>query len=250
MRNSLIKYSSIITILLFVTSCAIQRSRIFKIPRSTDYAFDTLSPELNKEYKIAVGDRLIFSVLTNNGESMFLGKGSAFGTGEFTVQFDSTAYIPLIGNTKLAGLTTKEAEEIFKNEFSKYINDPYIKLTISNGRIVLFKGLGSSANIIQLTNSNTTILEVIAIAGGIPERGNAKKIKLVRKVNGVKKIYLIDLSTIDKIENGDMLVQSNDYIYIETSINYLQELSVEFQRLLTPISIIISSATLYKTYVK
>jgi polysaccharide export outer membrane protein len=209
---------------------------------------------MNKDYKIAVGDKINFSILTNNGESMFLkqtnsGSGQ-FGEGEITVKYDSTGYLPLIGNLKLVGLTTSQLEEILKREFSKYINDPYVKLAVSNSRIVLFKGYGSSASIIPLNNNKTTILEVIAMAGGIPERGDARKIKLVRFVNGVRKIYIIDLSTIDKIANGDMLVQSNDYIYIETSVNYVLEFTREFQQFLAPLSVLISSVTLYKTYIK
>jgi polysaccharide export outer membrane protein len=255
MRNSILKYSFILALLVFISSCAVQKSRIFKIPRGTEYVFDTLSPETNKEYKIAVGDKISFSILTNNGETMFIkqssnGSTGEYGNGEITVKYDSTAYLPLIGHIHLVGMTTAEAEEIFKREFSKFINDPYVKLTITNARIVLFKGIGSSASIIQLPNNKTSILEVIAMAGGIPDRGNSKRIKLVRKENGVRKIYLIDLSTIDKIENGDMLVQSNDYIYIESDISYIQEFAKEFQQALAPISIIISSLTLYKTYIK
>lgn len=255
MRNSIFKYSFLFALLVYISSCAVQKSRIFKIPRGVEYAFDTLTPETNKEYKIAVGDKIEFSVLTNNGETMFIrqsfgGNTGEYGKGEITVKQDSTAYLPLIGNMQLVGLTTSEAEEVFKREFSKFINDPYVKLSISNARIVLFKGIGSSASIIQIPNNKTTILEVIAMAGGIPERGNSKTIKLVRKENGVRKIYLIDISTIDKIENGDMLVQSNDYIYIESNVSYVQEFTKEFQQLLTPVSVIISSITLYKTFIK
>lgn len=255
MRNSILKYSFLFALLACISSCAIQKSRIFKIPRGTEYVFDTLSPETNKEYKIAVGDKIGFSVLTNNGETMFIrqssgGNAGEYGKGEITVKYDSTAYLPLIGNIHLVGLTASEAEDVFTKEFSKFINDPYVKLSLSNARIVLFKGIGSSASIIPIQNNITTILEVIAMSGGIPERGDAKRIKLVRKENGVRKIYLIDLSTIDKIENGDMLVQSNDYIYIESNVSYVQEFTKEFQQILTPISVIVSSITLYKTFIQ
>ncbi len=254
MRNSLLKYCCLISILVFISSCAVERSRIFKIPRGSEYVFDTLTPTVNSEYKITVGDKISFSVLTNNGESIFLNQSKTdygkFGDGEIVVKNDSTAYLPLIGNIHLVGLTTVETEDLFKKEFSKYINDPYVKITVSNARIVLFKGIGSSASIINIPNNKTSILEVIAMSGGIPDRGNSKTIKLVRKVNGVRKIYLIDLSTIDKIENGDMLVQSNDYIYIESNINYIQEFAREFQQFLAPVSIIISTVTLYKAYTK
>ncbi len=254
MRNSLLKHCCLISILVFISSCAVEKSRIFKIPRGSEYVFDTLTPTVNNEYKITVGDKISFSVLTNNGESIFLKQSESasgeFGKGEIVVKNDSTAYLPLIGNIHLVGLTTSETEEVLKKEFSKYINDPYVTTSISNARIVLFKGIGSSASIIPIPNNKTSVLEVIALSGGIPDRGNSKTIKLVRKVNGVRKIYLIDLSTIDKIENGDMLVQSNDYIYIESTISYIQEFTREFQQFLAPVSIIISSVTLYKSYTK
>ena len=60
----------------------------------------------------------------------------------------------------------------------------------------------------------------------------------------------VDGVSIDKIENGDMLVQSNDYIYIESNVNYIQEFTKEFQQILTPISVIVTSITLYKTFIK
>ena len=56
----------------------------------------------------------------------------------------------------------------------------------------------------------------IAMAGGIRDEGRANSIKLMRKTNqGKREIYKIDLSTIDGLKNAQMIVQSNDYIYVD-----------------------------------
>ena len=54
------------------------------------------------------------------------------------------------------------------------------------------------------------------MAGGIRDEGRANSIKLMRKVNkGEREIYKIDLSTIDGLKNAQMIVQSNDYSYVD-----------------------------------
>ena len=65
-------------------------------------------------------------------------------------------------------------------------------------------------------NTNTSLLEVLALSGGIREEARANSIKLIRKVNGKREIYSVDLSTISGLKSAEMLVESNDYIYIDT----------------------------------
>ena len=57
-------------------------------------------------------------------------------------------------------------------------------------------------------------MEVIALAGGIAERGRADKVKLMRNVGGKRIVYVLNLSTIEGLKYADMIVQANDYIYI------------------------------------
>jgi protein involved in polysaccharide export with SLBB domain len=239
-----------LTSILIISSCAVRKNQLFKIPKGTEFAFDTIPTPPYPDYKIAVDDHITFTVLTNNGESIFIGRGQSFGQGEFIVRSDGKTYIPLLGDMYLLGMTVKECEEFLKEKFSKYINDPYIKLNISNSRVVIFKGDGSTASIFNITNAKTTVLEVIASTGGIPFGAKSNNIKIIRNVNGKIKIFKIDLSTIDKIEQGNMLVQANDYILIETAINYPVEILREFTPYLTPITFLISTITIFKTITK
>ena len=68
--------SYIILLLLFlfsINSCSIQRNKLFKIPKGSDFVFDTLPAAPYPDYKIAVDDKISFTVMANNGEKLFLG---------------------------------------------------------------------------------------------------------------------------------------------------------------------------------
>jgi polysaccharide export outer membrane protein len=59
------------------------------------------------------------------------------------------------------------------------------------------------------------LLEVIATAGGLTNDARANSIKLIRKNKNKREIYKIDLSTINGLKQAEMIVQSNDYIYVD-----------------------------------
>ena len=82
-------------------------------------------------------------------------------------------------------------------------------------------------------------MEAIAAAGGITERGKANTIKLMRKENGIRKIYNIDLSTLDGLKYVDMVVQANDYIYIEPNPELVREVVKEIAPVFTILSSVI-----------
>jgi polysaccharide biosynthesis/export protein len=250
MRRLLQSIVLISSLVCLVNSCGFQRYKLFKIPKGVDFVYDSLPALPYPDYKIAIDDRITFSVQANNGEKLFLGGQNTLGSGDFTIRKDGYTYIPLLGDIYLLGMTVKQCENLLIKELSKYINDPYIKLTVSNSRVIVFKGSGSTASIIPLNNAKTTLLEVIAMSGGVPDRGNSSNIKIVRTIEGKRKVFLVDLSTIDKLDVGEMLVQANDYIFIEERPNYPLEITKEITPYLTLLSFTISTYSLYKIFTK
>ena len=79
-------------------------------------------------------------------------------------------------------------------------------------------------------------MEVIASAGGISERGKANTVKLIRKYGDQRKIYQIDLSKVEGLKYVDMIVQANDYIYVEPSDDLAKELINEVAPVLAILS--------------
>jgi polysaccharide export outer membrane protein len=215
-------------LLLAVSGCAnINSNVLFRIPKGENFQYDSLPLKPSEDYVIGPGDRFSFLFSTNNGEKLISGlsgvsgiSGQTFYTGmqiqDYLVRRDGTVELPLIGIIKVQGMTAIELQEKLKSILSKDYINPFVQIRFTNQRVIVFPGRGQ-AQVVNLTNLNTTLLEVIAQAGGLSSEAKANSIKLIRKVNNINKreVYRIDLSKIQGLKEAEMIVQSNDYIYID-----------------------------------
>jgi polysaccharide export outer membrane protein len=212
-----------------------------------------LSPE--EDYRLSVDDKITFNLTTNNGailiEDMSGLRESSLRVSrviEYVIRRDSTAGVvelPKIGKVNVLGMTVEECEDTLEVLYSKEYQEPFIQVQVTNQRVIVFPGNGSDAKVIPLINTNTTLMEAIAQAGGITERGKANTVKLMRKVIGKREVYVMDLSVIEGLKYADMIVQANDYIYIEPT----PDLSKEFAEDVVPIVSLLSSALLIFTVI-
>jgi polysaccharide export outer membrane protein len=219
-----------ITIVLLLQSCNawknVNSNQMFKTPKDGSFKFDSLQMEPSDDYRIGPGDRFVFVFSTNNGERIINGLSGVAGTAggiqftgqnvmDYLVRRDGTAEIPVIGEYPVAGLTVIQLEDSLTKILSKQFQSPFVQIRLSNQRVIVFPGRGQ-AQVVYLQNVNTSLLEVIAMAGGISNDGFSNSIKVMRQnKSGKRSIFKIDLSTIEGIEQAEMIVQSNDYIYID-----------------------------------
>ena len=133
----------------------------------------------------------------------------------YLVRQDGTSNLPVLGSISVAEKTIVELEEEIRVLLSENYINPFFQIRVTNQRVIIFPGKGD-AQVVGITNANTSLLEAIALAGGIRDEGRANSIKLMRKTKtGKREIYKIDLSTIDGLNHAQMIVQSNDYIYVD-----------------------------------
>ena len=234
--------------LFLFNSCTINSNRMLRTTK--DYQFDTITNLMNDiEYKIAMNDQLIFQLYTNNGfqlidmfnesgtnqNRMMMGGGMNGNFGiNYMVRQDSLVELPIVGDVNLVGQTAREAELYLEELFSEFYVDPYVFLRVNSRRIFLFSGsTGGEAQVIPLTFNNMTLFEVLATAGGIRKDNNARKIKIIRKTKEGIKIFKVDLSTIDGIQSGNMIMQSHDIIYIQPNINIIPEIMEDINPILS-----------------
>lgn len=236
-----------------VSSCSINSNIMFKQAKGDVVHYDSIPLSPDADYLISIDDKVTFQLYTNHGEILLQGNADVVAksiTGapvEYLVKRDGTIEIPKLGKVKVQGLSVSECEDLLEELYGKEYNHPFVQVQITNQRVVVFPGNGSDAKVISLVNSNTTLMEAIAQAGGITERGKAKKVKVMRRgQDGVRNIYVIDLSTIEGLKYVDMIVQANDYIYIEPSPQIAKEVVKE----IAPIVSIISSALVIFTVIK
>ena len=230
MRIFNILFHALIPALLLLNSCANVNSNIlFKIPKGKGFKYDSIPLTPSEDYKLGVGDRFNFIFGTNDGQKIIFNQSGVSNNNNtqsslnqqnnrfaisYLIRQDGTTNLPLIGEIKLAGQTIIEAEATLVELLSKNYLNPFVQIRLVNQRVIIFPGKGD-AMVVYLQNTNTSLLEALAMAGGVREEGRANSIKLMRKTNNGREIYKIDLSTIGGLNEAQMIVQSNDYIYVD-----------------------------------
>lgn len=225
------------------TSCGVNSNVMFKVPKG-EVNYDSIPMSPTEDYKISVDDKISFTLFTNNGAQIIDVMSGvseevnrASGDFEFVVRRNGEVELPVIGKIKAEGKSIEQFEDTLTGLFSMY-QDPFVQVRVTNQRVIVFPGNGSDAKVIPLVNANTTLMEALAQAGGITDRGKANTIKLMRKVDGKREVYGIDLSTIEGLKYVDMIVQANDYIYIEPTPDLGKEVAED----VVPVISILSSA--------
>jgi len=220
---------------LVMSSCRnINSNILFKIPKGDDFKYDSIPLVPEENFKLAPGDRFSFIFGTNDGEKIILNQSgvdnSSIGNGSnsrvnqlnntrnvmtYLVRQDGTSNLPVLGSISVAEKTIVELEDEIRLLLSESYINPFVQIRVTNQRVIIFPGKGD-AQVVGITNANTSLLEAIALAGGIRNEGRANSIKLMRKTkSGKREIYKIDLSTIEGLNHAQMIVQSNDYIYVD-----------------------------------
>ncbi|MGZ3882913.1 MAG: polysaccharide biosynthesis/export family protein [Bacteroidia bacterium] len=216
---------------------------MLKTPK--DFVYDQLNDTLMKQdYKIAANDAITFRLFTNDGFKLIdlATTNVVFSSNiDILVESDGTLKMPLLGLVHVQGLTLRETEALLEEKYSEFYVKPFISIRVSNKRVIVFPGNGGVARALPLTNNNTTVMEAIALAGGITEDGKAYKVKLIRNNRNTKpQVFLLDLSTIDGLAGGNTRVSSNDIIYVEPRYRLGRTLVTE----LTPIITLLTSVLL------
>ncbi|MGL1885290.1 MAG: polysaccharide biosynthesis/export family protein [Reichenbachiella sp.] len=178
-----------------------------------------------RNYIIQKDDLLMLEVYTNRGERIVdpnnelqQGQGLQSSRGKETsfsylVKQDGTVKLPIINEIKLDSLTLNEAEAILEVKYDEYYKNSFVKLSYANKRVVVLGGVGGL--IIPLLNENTSLIEVIAEAGGIEFGSKAQNIKLIRGNLANPEIYQINLSTVSGMKKSMLAMEPGDIIYIE-----------------------------------
>ena len=155
------------------------------------------------------------------------------------VMDDGKVKFPMVGNVELAGMKINEAEEYLEKKFNEFYTDAYVKLKYLNKRVVVLGAPGGQ--VIPLHNENTSVVEVVALAGGIDERGKAFNIRLIRGDLHNPEVFVIDLSTIAGVRASMMNALPGDIIYVEPNRKIVTEGAKDF---MTVFAILVNAITL------
>ena len=241
--------------LILLTSCGgINPNKMFKTPKDFEFAKDTTSSSDPLIYLIQPGDRLALHIYSNDGFKLVditstagnASEGNAgMGDVSFSVDNDSTVKLPIIGRITMVGMSVREGEKLLEGLYSKYYNDPFIIIKVTNRNAIVFLNDNGRGTIVPLNSDNTSLYEALAQAGGIGELGKSYNIKILRGDPKNPKIYQANISTVEGLRTSELRVLSNDIIYVDAGSRFTKRISTD----ILPILGILSTVLLISNYI-
>lgn len=177
--------------------------------------------------KIQKDDLLDINVSCPNPELLrpFLRYGSQYNNngsinGEssqgYLVEADGTINFPLLGETKVVGLTRRQLIDLIQKRLEKggYIKDPVVTVRFLNFRISIL-GEVNNPGTYNISSERITLFEALSMAGDLTIHGRRNRVAVIRETNGIRTILYHDLRSRDVFQSPDYYLKQNDMVYVE-----------------------------------
>jgi polysaccharide export outer membrane protein len=132
---------------------------------------------------------------------------------------DGSINYPLIGDIPAAGKTAHELEhDLTRKLGGKYLKNPQVTVFVKeyNSQRVTVTGSSKSTGVYPI-KGNTTLLQVLAMAGDVNPDIASGDIVVFRTVDGQRKAAKFDIDAIKQGKTEDPLMQPGDVVVVDTS---------------------------------
>jgi polysaccharide export outer membrane protein len=201
------------------------------------------------EYRILPQDRLMISLYKDpqsaaDGGSGVLGQ--SMNQSGLLVNAAGYVPLPLIGKTKLAGLTQTQASDRIIREYKKYLNTPSVYVEVLNKRIFVLGEVGSPG-VIQMKNEKMTLFEALALSGDFKNSAVKSNVVIVSssQSRGMQ-MRTVDMTNFDTMNYASLMLRPNDIVYVQP--NDWQEFKVGSSDVLSLLDPIIKLASTYAVF--
>ena len=156
------------------------------------------------------GQILQYSLPSNNAPTQ--SQTSASGP-TYVVDSQGNIEFPVIGKINTENKTTEELRDILKKEISKYVLNPQVSVRNTNYKITVL-GEVNRPGTYNIPDAQTTLLEVLGLAGDLSIYGNREDILVLRNIDGTMTKERIDLTKADFINSPFFYLKQNDVIIV------------------------------------
>ena len=163
---------------------------------------------LEEGYRIAPLDKLTIKVLKM--EDL---------TGEYNVDLAGNISLPLIGEVRAVNLTTAQLDGALTTKLGeKYLENPDVSVGIkeSTSRVVTVDGAVKEAGAFP-TIGPTSLMRAVALAGGVTEDANPRRVAVFRSIGGQRQGAAFDLVAIRRGQAEDPQIYPGDIVVVDGS---------------------------------
>jgi len=221
----------VLLFILFMSSCGVYRDSEYKnVSYYQNLDHSGFKEEDIKNYsplKIQSGDILGINVNSINQEAASVFNTSisringnnadntlanpVFG---FKVGPNGEVQLPLVGDMKVAGLTTDEVARQLTASLLPFLKSPIVNVRLLNFKISVL-GDVLKPDVYTVQNEHININEALSLAGDLNITANRTNILLVREENGKRQFFYIDLRKKELFDSPYYYLHNNDILYID-----------------------------------
>lgn len=137
-------------------------------------------------------------------------------SGDFVVRPDGKISLPLLNEVSVVGMTPEQLREVLLAKAREFVEEPSLAIVVReiHSRKVFITGQVARPGSYPLT-SPTTVLQLIALAGGLTDYADGKNIVILRKEAGKeasRKFNYQDVRKGKKLEQNVMLTVGDTVI--------------------------------------
>lgn len=145
------------------------------------------------------------------GTSPKLNQNSAPG---YLVDENGIIELPLIGQVKVADLSTTAARDTIKNHLKIYLKDPTVNIRFLNYKISVM-GEVMQPGVYIIPNERITLPEALSMAGDLSIYGKRDNVLIIRDNNDKKEFGRVNLNNREVFNSPYYYLHANDIIYVE-----------------------------------
>jgi polysaccharide export outer membrane protein len=215
-------YIQALLVLAIMSSC-ISQKKVWLVQDQTKQSQTEFLNQREEAYKVNPGDRLFIKVYSSDKQTSkffqtdlpnFMSNTYQY-LNSYSVNPDGYLNFSFIEKMKVEGLTVNEVEKALQKTLNEYFKEVTVVVKLVNFQVTV---LGEVLNEGRYTNNeeHLSLLEAIALAGGIKEFGDRRNITLIRHDKSGAKVNYLDLTDKKILESDLYYVQPGDVIYVKS----------------------------------
>lgn len=239
-KNALLIITSFILFECLISSCAsVRNTEYFAEQNDAVIQSKNLAPpsliQANDIVSISVsslnpGATLIFNTPNNSNTSSATSTGNNLLSPGYLVNNEGMIQFPLLGDIKVAGLTTTQVKIEITNQLNnkKLLVDPVVVVRQLNFKVSVLGEVGHPT-VVNVPSEKISLLEALGMAGDITIYGRKDNVMVIREEGGVKKIKRLDLNSKELFSSQYYYLKSNDIVYVEANKSKINSTSTSTQ---------------------
>ena len=136
-------------------------------------------------------------------------------------------FFPGIGDIKVIDLTVSQIRGYIYNYLKEggFLLEPFVDVKLVNAYFTIL-GEVSRPGKYQFLKNNMNIIEAFGIAGDLTINGERNDIKLIREIEGNKKVVTIDMTSKDLFDSDYFQIFSGDIIIVNQNSSRVKNAGV------------------------